>query len=803
MPTAASTFGDLLREYRVLAGLSQGELAEGAGVSEAAVGALERGIRKAPHRGTVLMLAKALDLNTEQLAALEAARSRARSKPVTTSIAHNVAPARTSFVGRETDVARILTLLRRSRLVTVTGSGGVGKTRVAQEAARQLLGAPYPEIWFVDLGPLIDGNFIPARIASTIQPELTDRAESIAALVSAIADRRMLLILDNCEHVVAQIAEAADAILESCPGVAILATSRERLNVTGEFVYRLPSLLLEPATELFIARAEAVGAHAAFSPEGQPTVIDVARRLDGIPLAIELAAAQLPALGLESLRTRLREYLNQPSGRPDLPARQQTVNATVAWSYDLLESNERALLEDLSIFAGGFTLSAVQAVCARDGTDRVVSTLTSLVSKSLVDEEGEHGGVRYGLLESVRAFALERLQQSARHDVIARCHAQWLATIGDDVENEIRERDRLVELVPELDNVRVAVSWALNASEQHDRALAGHILTGLFGLWDRMGRHREHRQWVETALERIDEERHPLVIAYLLRDLMLRTQPERIALDPIDRAIRLCEASGDEVALVKLLNVVAQVQTTHGMLREAEESLSRGYELLIQNHMERSESFCSYRLSRSSLRVRQSRFDEAREDLNVAEAIALSFGKRFTVVRIYSVRRAELEYAAGQPALALEIAEGMLDSEFGTDPAVASLALWRIPVLRMLLGDTAGAVAPLRDLLLLSRGGNNSATLIEIEYAALGLALLGKPLAAARLMGTVRAREQNVGFNRSLIRRDAYKLLNLTLQHQLGEDTIADAGASGARLMPDEAVDEALAALDASIQVEE
>ena len=482
--------------------------------------------------------------------AFEAARRpHAVSRPPTSHTTSR--PSALSFVGREADVDRVLKLLRRSRLVTVTGSGGVGKTRVALEAARHLLGDPFPEVWFVDLGPVIDGDFIAAKIANSVRPPIGDRADTVSELASALAKRHMLLILDNCEHVVTQAADAADMLLESCSRISILATSRERLNVAGEFVYRLPSLLLEPAIELFSQRARMADPRLSLDAKSLPAVTDIARRLGGIPLALELTAAQLPQLGLEALRAQLHERLSVASGRPDLPARQQTVMATIEWSYDLLTPKERAVLCETAVFTGGFTLAGAEAVSGGEGPDRshVLPLLSSLTNKSLLNVLSDGDRERYGLLDSVRSFGLERLRGAGTYDSACRRHAQWFAAIADEVQTTVLMlmRERCVELVPEFDDIRAAVVWSLNSSDRDDLALAGRILCGLFGLWDFMGRRREHRNWLEMALERIDEEQHPRVSAYLLRAFITRAQAEVVALEAIDRAILLGEKSGDRL----------------------------------------------------------------------------------------------------------------------------------------------------------------------------------------------------------------------------------------------------------------
>jgi predicted ATPase/DNA-binding XRE family transcriptional regulator len=808
---SACAFGDLLREFRLRAGLSQSELAERANISEAAIGSLERGVRKVPYRSTVALLARALDLSEQDSAALEVARAAARTKVARRGFAHNIAAERTSFIGREADVRHILRLLLRSRLVSVTGSGGVGKTRVVLETARRLIEGSFPEVWFIDLGPLADGDFLAAKIAHTVQPSLGGLADTLPKLASALAERHMLLILDNCEHIVEQAARAADTILEGCPRISILTTTRERLNVAGEFVYRLPSLTLPPtlpdrieeaqkysAIDLFVKRAEAADPRVDFNSTNLPLVVDVARRLNGIPLAIELTAAQLPVLGLEALQARLHEYADLSSGRRDLPARQQTVVATIQWSYDLLTPQERALLCDVAIFAGGFTLSAAEAVCARSGLARslVLSILSSLVNKSLIDVQTLEDNVRYLLLESVRAFGLARLQESGRHTSVARDHAQWLAALAEEIESNYAyvSTEGAAALLPDLDNIRAALAWSLGATDMEDRAFAGVIVSGFFGLWECIGRGQEHRQWIESALARIDHEHQPLVASYLLRGFILRALYEPNTLDAIAKAVRLCEQSGNRLALAKLHIVVAQARAVHGMLAEAERSAELAARLLAAEQKQDSIFGVALLFSRSYIRMRQGRFDDARADLTHAQGLARSIGDRSYLVCMSYLRRSEVEYGAGDRVLALEYLQRMLDSEFGSDERVGTQALLGIVNLRLQLGDVEGAAEPLRELLLQVRR-RQSETHAELEYAALALVLRQRSVAAARLLGCVGVLTGGPGFGRSPVRQDAYDLLCARLKELLDDDAIAAAAADGARLTADEAAAFALAAL--------
>lgn len=806
VPDAASTFGGLLREFRARAGLSQSDLAEKANISEAAVGALERGTRKAPYRNTVLLLARALELTAQESAALEGARSTARAKPAG-GVSHNLEAERTSFVGREDDLKHILALLLRSRLVTVTGSGGVGKTRAALEAARHVLGDPFPEVWFIDLAPLTDGDFVVSKIANTLQPPLPNRAETVTALVSALAERHILLILDNCEHVIAHAAQVADRLLAACPNVTILATSRERLNVAGEFVYRLPSLSLPPDTpdsiedarsysaiELFIERATAADPLGTFDSRNIGAVVDTVRHLDGIPLAIELSAAQVQFLGIETLRDRLYKDFSVPSGRRDLPARQQTVNATIRWSFELLSNDEKTLLADIAVFSGGFTLDAAEHVASDAGNGpAVLSHLSALVDKSLVSVERSGGSVRYALLESVRAFALEQLNEAGGYTDVARRHAQWFAARADD--NRFIELSHGVAsaLLPDIDNMRNAIAWSLNGSSD-DRQYAGHIVSGFDRLWEYIGRPQEHRHLLEDALERIDEAHHPRIVSRLLCDFMIHAGREPAALTHVDRAIRMCEQFGDRSDQTMLHIILTFTLQAHGRLAEAEHSAQRAADLLLSENMQDSTLNLAFLANRHELRMTQGRFDDARADIVAAESQALAHEEHFWVVCHCYSRYSTLEYAVGNKDLALEFAERMVASEFRASPYVAEGGLGRIVMLRLDRGDLDGAVKPLRELIQL-RPIQEFAARTPLEHTALYLALRGRANEAARLLGCVRAVEQRTHFRRARMQRDAYDRLCALLQEQLSPQAIAEAEAAGAQLTYDQATAEALAAL--------
>lgn len=802
MPNGAPTFGDLLRGHRLRAGLSQSELAEKANISEAAVGLLERGLRKAPHRQTIVLLAKALGLESDERETLEAARGEARRNAASPfQLRNNLRPERTPLVAREADLVHLRMLLGRSRLVSTIGAGGVGKTRVAVETARALVAA-FPEIWFVDFASLVDGEFIPSKIAGAIQPPLGDRAGTVPGLTGALSDRHMLLIFDNCEHVIEHAARVADAILDGCARVSILATSRERLGVDGEVVYRLPSLSIECAAHLFMQRARAADPNLVVDDRNLGTITEIARSLDGIPLALELTAAHVPSLGLDILRARLHERLGLPSGRRDLPPRQQTVRATIEWSYNLLDDGEQGLLLEVGIFTGGFTIEALEVVHADGPTGRreLLSLLASLVNKSLVNSENTSTGVRYSSLESVRAFAHERLRGNNAYDAVARRHATWLAEVGDRIAGEVTAPDLLVALLADVDNARAAIVWSLNAQEQDDRALAGRILVGLTSIWDAMGRDWEHLQWTETALTRIDDEKQPLVVVQLLCRLMYRKWTSRSALEYLDRALRLCETSVDDLRLVELCNAVANVQAMNGDFAGSDATLFRSRELLMRNRQQSSRGYCNYLHSRYLLCLLRGSYDEARAALDEAEAMALALEMRDYVVQIIHTSRIDLEYAAGNKQLALETAERLLGGEYGTHPVVINYTLPRLIILRLLLGKAQETVAALREFMYFTSSGARTGTVAELEYAALGFALLGNVTLAARLFGLVSSVEKRDPFRRSPLRQDVHDALESTLRRDLAEDDLTAAVASGALMTYEDAIDQSLAALDAFIK---
>ena len=393
---------------------------------------------------------------------------------------NNLPQLANALIGRERDVAEIEALLSRYRLVTLVGSRGVGKTSLSLQVGADLL-ARFPDgAWFVELAPLDRAELVGEAVAAVFGLPVQGERPATDAIATFLRSRRVLLILDNCEHVIAAAAKLADALLKTCPGVFLLATSREALSVAGEHAYPVPLLDVPPrsmsltaaqamehsAVQLFVERAASALGRFSLTDETAPIVAEICRRLDGIPLAIELAAPRLKVLKPEALLARLDDQLHLlTAGSRTAVPRQQTLRAAIEWSYALLSEAEQAMLRRLGVFAGSFTLEAVAAVAAGAPVEEsdVFDVLAGLVDKSLVVSLAGAGENRYRLLESTRAFALEKLAAS-RYAELARRLCEHMTIVFERADRTwptTPRADWLAAYEPDLDNLRAALGWSL------------------------------------------------------------------------------------------------------------------------------------------------------------------------------------------------------------------------------------------------------------------------------------------------------------------------------------------------------
>ena len=415
----------------------------------------------------------------------------------------------TSFVGRDAEGTQLRELLAQNRVVTLTGAGGVGKTRLAIQVAAQLAPEFGDGVWYVDLAPITDPDLVPVTVARALGlPDQPGRS-TMDILLRFIRDRQMLVVLDNCEHLLDASAELVVAVLSGAGRLRLLATSREAIGVAGEVSWRVPSLTLaDEAIELFIDRARHAQPGFAVSDDNAAAVGEICARLDGVPLAIELAAARVRALSvadiLDSLHDRFRLLTG---GARTAVRRQQTLRASVDWSHALLTGPERVLFRRLAVFLGGFDLDAAQAVAGGGEVQRyqVLDQLALLVDKSLVVAEDNRGRTRYRLLETVRQYALEKLGESGDADAVRsrhRDHYTAMAALLDTPAGPDYEQ-RLEQAETEIANLRAAFGWS---RESGDVALALQLASSLQALWVQRGRVQEGLTWFNTALADKDRE---------------------------------------------------------------------------------------------------------------------------------------------------------------------------------------------------------------------------------------------------------------------------------------------------------
>jgi predicted ATPase/DNA-binding SARP family transcriptional activator len=426
--------------------------------------------------------------------------------------AGNLAPPLTSFVGREREIADVHRLLTAGGLLTLTGVGGAGKTRLAEEAARRLIGSFPDGVWFADLARVTDPRLVPDAVATALGLDPAAGSRPLRTLVGRLAPRRLLLILDNCEHLLTACAELASEVRRACPGVALLATSREPLHAPGEVTFRVPSLpvpddaddLDKPSVRLFLDRARDVRPGFVIDAGNAAAVAEICRRLDGIPLAVELAAARTSHLEAVEIAERLHEALSL-LGRGGRLTRHATLRAALEWSHALLAADEQILLRRLSVFAGSFSLPSAEEVCAGEGLESrdVLDCLGRIVDKSLVQIERTGDRSRYRLLETIRQLARERLVEAGEAGGFDAAHCRHflrLAVRSDPEKVPEKASGIVVERPQRLDvdhdNLRAALGWALS----HDPPRALSLGVSLWRYWLARGHFAEGAGWLERVL---------------------------------------------------------------------------------------------------------------------------------------------------------------------------------------------------------------------------------------------------------------------------------------------------------------
>jgi predicted ATPase/DNA-binding SARP family transcriptional activator/DNA-binding CsgD family transcriptional regulator len=481
--------------------------------------ALSEGLGGQPEEATRYLYERIRALHADARPLAESSRVAAPSGRLRQ---HNLPAERTSFVGRDREIVEVERLLSMTRVLSLTGAGGSGKTRFAMTVAKRVVDS-YPDgVWFVELASLSVGTLIPQAVIAVLDVEERPDEPVISTLKQALHRRKLLLVLDNCEHLIEASAWLVETLLDSCPGLRVLATSREALNVAGELVWSVaplsvpeeghPSAIEEvagyEAVRLFAERARYRDPTFELSPGNLEAVATVCRQLDGMPLAIELVAAKVGGLSVGQIAERLEGSLGLlAGGNRTAPPRQQTLEGALDWSYDLLTGSERDLFGRLSVFSGGWTLGAAEAIGSEDGIDKggVIGLLLRLVDKSLVVAEANGGGgePRYRMLETVRQYASEKLGRSGEEEEALQRHAAYFVRLAEEAEQGLNGSDHgrwLVRLETEHDNLRAALSWLLG--EGGDVPSGVQLAAAMWPFWFARGYLSEGRRWLEGAASR-------------------------------------------------------------------------------------------------------------------------------------------------------------------------------------------------------------------------------------------------------------------------------------------------------------
>jgi predicted ATPase/DNA-binding XRE family transcriptional regulator len=665
----------LLKSLRVKAGLSQQMLAERALISVQAVSALERGYRKVPYRKTLERIADALGLSAQERSELELSARRARGSRLVEQepSAHNLPRRITSLLGRDEVVREIAGLVATTPLVSIVGTGGVGKTRAAIEVGTQALNRFPDGVWFVELAPLGDAALVSGALAAVLRIPESPRRPLLETLVSHLAHKRALLIFDNCEHVIDQARRVVGSLLRECPEVALLTTSREPLSIGGERVYRIPPLavpvgripspeeaLTYGAVALFADRVRAADARFAVTLENVEPIVEICRRLDGLPLAIELAAARATVLSAWQIVERLDGVFELLTSNGDaVVPRHRTMRAVIDWSYDLLSAQARTLFDRISVFAGGFTLDAAAAVCADEDLESqdILETLSLLINRSLVMVDFSAMDARYHLLESMRQYAQEKLAKRGERQALAHRHARVFLDVAERLDRdwyEARERSWFNQAQAELDNFRVALGWAL--SERRDLR-SGRLLAGtLERVWYSLAP-VEGRRWVRLAIESIDEDTPPSTVLQLYiadAELCGSLAEYKARLASAEAALRIDGRDIDELQIVRAKLAAGSALGALGRSSEAEELLGGALAAAQQLENRRLQALILGDLG--TTRSRRGDIEGARRFYAEALAIYVALDLERPAASIAG-QLAEVEFASGDAAAALQRAE--------------------------------------------------------------------------------------------------------------------------------------------------
>jgi predicted ATPase/class 3 adenylate cyclase len=701
----------------------------------------------------------------------------------------------TEFVGRDAELAAVAKELAESRVVTLTGAGGVGKTRLAVQAAATAL-PNFPDgAWFVDLAPIDDEQFVATEIATTIGLPEHRQGDREEALVAALLRRHVLVVLDNCEHLVDTVARVVDLMVRRCPAVTVLATSQEVLGIDGETTVAVRPLLDDDAERLFVERAHAARHGFELTRDNETAVAELCRRLDGMPLAIELAAARVASMSPTAILERVDERFRLlGQGRRAARRRHQTLRAAVDWSYGLLEPGEQIVFDRLAVFAGDFTLDAAEAIVADEQVDAfdVVDTVAGLVAKSMVQLDEEHGSDRYRLLETMRDYGLERLAERDEIDQFQLRHVEyytkWIEAAAPELmgNDDARWRERIAN---EYANLRAALATA------HDRQpeLFVRIVFALGRFWGSGGHYREALEWIDAA-HALD----PDASGALVAEVLALASVMAFNMTRWDDGFRFVQASFDRSA-------------ADGDSPRAQAHLALALAALVQNRPEdirahsdeaiavarsRGEPFeLAETLATAGVDASMHLDDSLGEELtDEALAVAARLGNSWLLS--FALQSAGIARYRSDPARAIELLQESFDTIDQRMSPPFAVALFMKALAHLAVRDDRGAAIELLEgLPLIEQIGQEYYVAMSLAGSGILFRRYGRPDVAARLLAVnERLREEGriVGAPRDL---ESQRMLQERLERELGPERYAARRAEGRALTLEAAVAEALDAL--------
>jgi len=632
-------------------------------------------------------------------------------------IPNNLPHQGTSFIGREREIDEVKDMLGQSRLVTLLGMGGLGKTRLSLQVAAEQL-ALYPDgVWFLDLSPLTDGAMVAAEAARVLDVAEDPGRPMLAMLGAHLRPKRALLILDNCEHLIKPSADLAHAIVKNAPNVRIIASSREPLHVPGEKTYpilplavpdrhaSLQVLQATPSVQLFMQRAQGHKPAFELNEREAPAVAELVARLEGIPLALELAAARVRAMSVADINKRLIDrYKILTGGSRVLQERQQTLRALVDWSYELLRENEQLLLRRLAVFVGGCDLEAAEKVCGVEPIEdfEVLDLLGSLVEKSLVMVEERNGGSRYRMLETIREYAADKLRADAEHAAASAVrHAEYYFQLAKDVRRGMDTPEQakwLTRLEAELDNVRATMSLALAGGV--DPIISVKLAVALQGFWVQRGYISEGRRLVKAALELPAVQQVKLAKAHALyvSGLLAGEQSDYVeALQMLEKNLAICRELGEPEFIFGALHEIASIRLEMGDSASAKTHGLEALQGFREQGMQLNEAISLSYLGRIALY--EGDLDQARTYLNECLSLARQVASP-EMEGLCELWLGEVEFDASQMQPATEhFARSLTACRTGADKRGEANAQWRLGAVDLASGDHAAARSRLGEAL--------------------------------------------------------------------------------------------------------